>query len=80
MNVSPMMQHDDTLARARIVNKDVSDVILHRSDWLVYDSWSVNEPVMRKPGFYADGYHFPGLLTELGWKIILSGVCERKKR
>ena len=74
MNISPM-KTNDIYQRAQSVNKAISETILTKTDWLVYDIWSVNEPVLWNTTYYSDAYHFPGFLTAVGWDIILSSIC-----
>jgi hypothetical protein len=75
MNVSPMMGDEGTYERAKEVNRDIVEVILVKTDWLIYDVWNVNNPVMHNQGMYSDTWHFPGYLTSIGWDIILSAIC-----
>lgn len=84
MNVSPMQSNDVDLSfpqryvqeRAERYNEQVMQLFLAETDWSVFDVFSVNRPVLyAQPPLYADAYHFPGLLTQIGWHIILPMIC-----
>ena len=62
--------------RAERYNEQVMTLFLAETDWHLFDVFSVNRPVLyATPPLYADGYHFPGLLTQIGWHIILPMLC-----
>lgn len=84
MNVSPMQSSDNELSfpqryvqeRAERYNEQVMQLFLAETDWSLFDVFSVNRPVLyASPPLYQDPYHFPGLLTQIGWHIIAPMLC-----
>ena len=86
VNVSPMQSDPPPtkidLSQLRFIeerairyNGEIARIILDEAPrWQYFGVYSLCKPVMYSP-LYADTYHFPGHLTQIGWHILSHMMC-----
>jgi hypothetical protein len=60
-------------------NSEILPVILAEADWIFIDLVSVVRPVLYSH-LYEDAAHFPGLLSQIAWHLILAALCPAPER